>query len=357
MRRSAAGGRRSASLELNPGWLRSYEPRETKFPPKPVSPDRYARRMGSSGPPGWDDWIERLQKSLPPIPQIPTFKIPQETLDALNGFARVAQEQLERFERQFANVVLPSLEAWQLRIPDLSHWAEIADTIAKAARVWREEFIAAQPPNWRDLDDEDIAFSIVERIQDAKVCLVWLPRADVLRLIMDAPSEDTPAILLVHRDDVLEDATRLLDEATSSEFTLERDAARDAIAAFHDGHFRAAQTLAAATFTSACHVWFEQGGTGRIAETMRTLPDRAAISQLRIVSIFEAGEPALRAFNPLHAKPRFKSFNRHNTAHRITSEQFTEANTLAAIMLVTALLREVEEWPSSQNGDAPPASV
>lgn len=309
----------------------------------------------SGQPPNWDDIFKRLQRAIPPIPEIkiPDVKIPQEAIDAATAWTR----RLDRIERQIANVALPAIEAWQLKMPDLTRWAEIADAVAAAAHIWREEYLAALPPNWRDLNDESLAFAIVERIQATKVCLVWLPRADVLQMVMDARVEDVPQVLVGHKDEVLEDAGHLLDDVQATDFARERDAAREAINAFRVGHHRAAQALAATAFTSTCHVWFATGGTGQIAETMRAAQDRAGVSQLRIISIFEAAEPALRAFNPLHAKPKFRFFNRHNSAHRITDEQFTEANALAAIMLLAALLRELEQWPLTRDGDAPDDSA
>jgi len=48
--------------------------------------------------------------------------------------------------------------------------------------------------------------------------------------------------------------------------------------------------------------------------------------------------------HPGRATPVRRDFNRHNTAHRITAEQWTDANALSAIMLSAALLRELNVW-------------
>ena len=40
----------------------------------------------------------------------------------------------------------------------------------------------------------------------------------------------------------------------------------------------------------------------------------------------------------------WRRFNRHNTAHRITPTQWTEANALSALMLTASLLREIDHW-------------
>jgi hypothetical protein len=315
--------------------------------------------MAGELPPGWDEWMKRLRDSLPQLPQIPQIpQMPNDALEAVSRVAEIARANLDQLERQLANVVLPSLESWQFQMPDLPRRADYGEQLAKTARLWHETFIAALPPNWADLDDEDAVFRIVDHIRESKVCLVWLPRAAILREILDAPPADAKAILLTHKDEVLEDAVALLDDCAAPEFALERDATRDAIAALRDGHHHAAQALAACAFTSTCHVFFNHGGTGRIAKDMRTTdPEDAAIAQLRIRSIFVTSATAFEAFNPVLAKPRFKDFNRHNAVHRITREQFTEGNALTAVALVTALLREVGCWPEdADGGDAPDAS-
>jgi hypothetical protein len=63
---------------------------------------------------------------------------------------------------------------------------------------------------------------------------------------------------------------------------------------------------------------------------------------LRIHTIFRAAVLALAEFRPDRALPVRHSFNRHNSAHRITPEQWTEANALCSIMLACPLLREMQ---------------
>lgn len=251
-------------------------------------------------------------------------------------------------QKQIASLALPTFETWQFKIPELPlpKFPDYGKQFAEVARRWHEAFLAAQPKNWRDLGDEDKALDIVEHVRQSNVCLVWLPRASILQEVLDADPADAKTIMLAHRDEVLDDALAVLDACQDEGFALERTAARDAIAALGAGHSRAAQALAACALTSTCHVFFDHGGTGRIAKDMRaTDPEDAAIAQLRIRSIFLTSAEALEKFNPVAAKPTYKDFNRHNTAHRITEAQFTAANALAAIVLVAALLREVEEWP------------
>ncbi len=303
-------------------------------------------------PPNWDDWAKRFLDSLP--------RIPTDYLESVSRAADIARDNLAQIEKALASFVAPSVEAWRFQIPEIPRLpVDIRGQLADLARQWHEAWVAALPPNWAELEDDDAVFRIVDHVRESKVCLVWLPRATVLAEILGASPTDAKAILLAHRDEVLGDAVTLLDECAAPELVLERDATRDAIAALTADHYRAAQALAAAAFTSTCHVFFNHGGTGKIAQTMReTGPEDAAIAQLRLRTIFLTGGMAFKSFNPELAKPRFKYFNRHNTVHRITAEQFTEENALTGVVLGSALLRELENWQTVlRGGDAPHASA
>lgn len=48
-------------------------------------------------------------------------------------------------------------------------------------------------------------------------------------------------------------------------------------------------------------------------------------------------------------------FNRHASAHRVSGVQYTPVNALASVMLVTALIRELNAWadvPREDEADA-----
>lgn len=314
-------------------------------------------------PPEWEEAMRRWREAMRNIPQIPQIpqvpQIPKETLEAWTRAGEAARANIETIGRNFANLAIPALETWQFQIPRFEGWSRIADQMADIARRWQREFAAMLPANWAELDNINVVLGIVENMRDSNLCLVWLPRAAILREILDARPTSAHSILLAHRDEVLEDASAVLDQGAVPDFARERDAMRDVIAAMRAGNHRAAQALAAAVFTSTCHVLFNHGGTGAIAKNMRaTDPMDAAIAQLRIRCIFMTSATALEKFNPVAAKPAFRHFNRHSSLHRITEEQYNEGAALGSIVLVAALLREVDEWtgvlPSDGRGRSLP---
>ncbi len=216
---------------------------------------------------------------------------------------------------------------------------QMSEMVRRMAEQWEE----AMPPNWDGQSPSEI-LDIVERVEETGFCLVWLPWAELVHQVLAADPAGAEALLLGRRDDVLDDCVAVLAEVVEPEHQLERDAARKAILAFRDGHGEAAQALACSVFTSTLHRHFG-AGTNQSRRLMEvTHPRDATVDKGRLTTIYLAGARALSQFGPDTAQPVCTTFNRHNTAHRITAEQWTDGNALRAIMLATALLREVDWW-------------
>ena len=260
--------------------------------------------------------------------------------DGMQRWNEQIRQQTEAMQRALASVVAPAIEQWSLQLPKISVFAEqVFPLLERFRQMWRD----ALPPNWADFESEDVR-RVIERIEETGFCLVWLPRAAILREVLASPAGDTARIVLAYKADVLDDAADLLGAVDEPELALERDAAAAAVDAARAGHDKAAQALAASVFTSTAHKLFETG-TGAIRRRMaETHPEDAGIAQLRLRAIYLAGTRALENFDPHHARPVRAEFNRHNTAHRITAEQWTEENALSAVMLATAFIRELNGW-------------
>jgi hypothetical protein len=297
-------------------------------------------------PPGPYDAFRRLSEQ---VNQSIRRAVEPEAARAMNRLAEQVRQQTEGFQRALASVVAPSFEKWSLQLPKIgTDWVEQMRPIFERLRqAWQD----ALPPNWEGFEVEDVT-AAVERIESTGYCLVWLPRIEIVREVLAADEAATKEVLLKRRDEVLADAVTVLANVGEPELTLERDAASAAIDAFRDGHWMAAQALASSVFTSAAHEAFEMG-TSAIGKRMAEKhPNEATLAQLRITTIYLAATHALALFRPDRGYPVRSDFNRHNTAHRITAEQWTEANALSAIMLSTAFLRELNFWYSRQRASA-----
>jgi len=264
-----------------------------------------------------------------------------EWLDSINRLNAQVREHSEKLQWAFASTIAPAAEQWSLQVPKLDRWVE---QTRRVLEQWRRAWEEALPPNWADLSEDEV-MSTVERVERTGYCLVWIPRAEIVRDVLAVDVTKTGAILVAHLGDVLDDAVAVLADVTESDLALERGAAGEAIRALRDGHEKAAQALAASVFTSIIHLAFQTRKIEKIRKQMaETHPEKAGILELRLRTIYLAAARALDCYRPETGRPVRREFNRHNTAHRITPEQWTDANALRAVMLVTALLRELNFW-------------
>ena len=342
----------------------AQEPTDDLHPPENDSRDEHSSTDDPpSGapphpalPPNWAELFKNMPKIA--IPRMPIFDLPRfpkvdvplvpkidlariDVSSALvEEFARIG----EQARAMLASITAP-IQPFKVPLPRIPAIPQhVADALKEFGRVTREAWERGMPRNWKDFEFEEIEATIA-RVRATGFSLAWVPRTVVLREVLDAPEEDTAEVLLAHREELIADLNECLAEITSERYTHEREAALAAVASFTNGHPEAAQALAASVFTSALHVAFEDRQIGRIGSKLaETDPEDAVISQLRLRTIYLAAKQALGEFHPATAEPERREFNRHNTAHRITPAQWTEANAVSALMLATSLLRELAFW-------------
>lgn len=307
-------------------------------------------------PPDWNEVIRRITNyQLPPsvrdaVDKARSFRLTPEVADTIAAINEQTRNTLLETQRVFASNVVPSLDRWRLQLPKAQEWfRRYGPMLAQIAENARAIWINALPPNWSDLSFEEVR-TVIDRVRDSGYSLVWLPRTEIIREALAAEPSGLSAVLLRRRDDILDDAVACLAEAEDRDLALMCEALLESIAALRDGHPRAAQALASSVFTSEIHSLFEMGTKAIRKRMAEEDPEDATIGELRLRTIFLAGARALSEYRPDRAWPIRRDFNRHNTAHRITVEQWTEANALSAIMLAVSLLREMDYWCITDHG-------
>lgn len=74
----------------------------------------------------------------------------------------------------------------------------------------------------------------------------------------------------------------------------------------------------------------------------------ASIREFRWVAVQIAVGKALDEYNPATGRPERSDFNRNASAHRVKRPQYRQVNALSALMLVTALLLELNDFPRGE---------
>jgi hypothetical protein len=214
---------------------------------------------------------------------------------------------------------------------------------------WVEESLRkAWPPNWRELGDSSKVDQVLAIMDETGWCLVWCPRRELIETLVDAPDVGArTAILLDAQELVLEDLRGCLAQTSGEEIADHRDAAGRAIDAFASGHDAAAQALAAADLSALIN-----GTLGlsfhRAEQRLQGDPMEASINAFREQAVFNMVSLSLQRYYADRGDPIPASFSRHATAHSISNEQYTKVNSLAALLLLVAFIKELDLLLDSQ---------
>lgn len=197
------------------------------------------------------------------------------------------------------------------------------------------------PPNWAGLS-VDLAERAKQVMLNSGLCLIWVPRAEIVQAIVTTSSKESrDGVLLRHTDSIVEDIESVLKEVTHPQLGELPCAIAEAVDAFHDGYTKASQALSAAALTGMVqdHYGFKKLSDAR--DAFEAEPPHSADSwYFRRSAIQWLVRDAILKSEDL---PASSGFNRNLSVHRVDSEQCTKANALAALMLVTGALRELQE--------------
>jgi hypothetical protein len=287
-------------------------------------------------------------------PSAPDWPELARTLDALleqtNADASAAlAEGLGVLERRLREVTAPITKELARQIAE-----PLQPMMRAAAETARAALKQVLPPNWAELPPTQ-SWEVMMLSVSRGWSLAWTPSADVLLEILEASDEDAQKQLLVAAESpILRDLRDVLDAVTDASLSSLRQSLYEALDSHEAGHHQAAQALAAATLSTAIHERFGHRGFGTARKQfLGVLPlEEAGLREFRLFAVIAAVAVALDDYNPLTGEPVRTNFNRHATAHRVAEPQYSRANSLTALMLVAALIRELDELLSVESADA-----
>lgn len=284
-----------------------------------------------------------------PPPFEPPFS--DEVRKALEGivanFAQVT-EPLLRVQEMVRELFPPERlqEMVRAATPTLLYGQQLAEQWLPQMREvlgqYRAAWLAALPPNWEGFDVHEVQ-AVFEFSRATGWALVWLPRVETVREILRAPDDVArEAILLDRSDGIGEDALAVAQEIEREELVELRDFVLEAWENLRVGRTSSAQAVAAIVFDTAVS---DVLNWKRISEARRQMekqdPDSVGIALLRFSTIALSGARALAIYWGPPA-PLPDSFNRNASIHHAAAAHYTPRNALMALILATALLRELD---------------
>lgn len=279
----------------------------------------------------FDAQVRAIMPALEKI--ITTVEVPQETL---KKHARAMQEILESPAYQRA------LESIRGAVRDIS--ANLQETLDSID--WSGLRRAILPINLRDHAAELSDIDLVEFLTVEGIPLYGIPRGDIAVKLLQANDLDMrQQILVEHRGDIFDDCRAELETCDLDVVGDEVRSVRDALAAAEDGHFRPAQALATVVLDSTVTRVYPVK-TDRVKMTKRARGEREQPGFVDEMSLREA----LVWLPVWNVHERFwvadgdtvpESYSRHASVHTISDAQYTDANCVRALMVVTTLVSYV----------------
>lgn len=265
----------------------------------------------------------------------------------------------ERFRAQLGASLLPDLSA-MARFNTRAFLEPIARVAEEASRSMARQISqslanidleaieaarkGALPQNWWELSESETSvLDIVEVMRSTGWSLVWVPRAELVHDLVAAVDDDARVQALLGRaTDVLYDVRATIEEVDHGRLVDNRVAALKACSAFLDGHFEAAQALAAVGISAIIHECFDMSFRKAHEAFDDEDPMSRPMRSFRLFLVLERVARCLDQYYPATDDPVPGVFSRHASAHSISPQQFTRLNSLASLLLLAGFLREVD---------------
>lgn len=252
-----------------------------------------------------------------------------EAVNALNVNIPPSLAAMTALSEQVVRVVTPTV---QTLIEAFSRydWAALADRLA-----------AIIPSNWSSDVEYEAALAI---LNDGGVPLVWVPRAEVVVLIVNAADEESRRVVLASKASwILADVRTCLDSANAAPALADHVRfVREAVDVFESGNVAASQTLATAVLDSL--VLAHIGSHGAVHKIVQPASDEVVASQFLRTAAMSPLLSAYQSYWAHRGDPVPTRYNRHATVHSGSALQLNAPNAITALMLVASMLRTVADF-------------
>jgi hypothetical protein len=258
-------------------------------------------------------------------------------------------EEISRATQQWAEPIR-RIQEMASSVSQVGHIQETLESLRPTFEALGASWQAQLPENWRELEISQIK-EAVDIMGETGWSLVWTPRAEIVLALIASKPEEHEITLLSHENEILDDLLDATNGLSAQELEHLAEANRQIIRAYRDTPL-AAQALAGVAFTTIfhTHLGYKKFKEGR--DDLETYdPDEAAIADVRTCCVLSTCLIVIDRYMGEDGEPVPTRFNRHASAHGLSEEQYTRVNALAAAMLITSLLCELDVWLSREEAD------
>ncbi len=204
-----------------------------------------------------------------------------------------------------------------------------------------EQLRRDQPPNWPHDVDLD---RVKEVIHDDGIPLVWVPREKIVREVLVAPDRHARvAVLLAHSDELIDDCRTVLDAVDEPSLSGQLPLAKQAVEAFAAGYPEAAQALGVTVTETAVARSLLGSDYRKVKNQVLFDPELVPYAELRLRAALAPIHRFYTAWRPNSGEPAPEGLSRHVTVHQADLMHYTPRNALIAMLLVSSVLRALQE--------------
>jgi hypothetical protein len=222
--------------------------------------------------------------------------------------------------------------------------------VLRASTAFTEAFEATMPENWRGLTNRQV-FEAIDLMARTGWSLLRTPPAETIVELLETRNPVVRRqILLDAEPRILYDLDRLLRRIEKPSLLPLREATQESLESYRSGFFSCSQALSASILSSALHEQLGEKSHGKARRRFLEANEKeASIREFRWVAVQQAVGKVLDNHNPVTGRPERSDFNRNASAHRVKTPQYSQVNALSALMLVTALLLELNDLPEDED--------
>lgn len=265
----------------------------------------------------------------------------------------------QRLLKTYNDSVLAAVEWYSDTFNSFVHSVGGIERIQEAARTagaLLADVYRALPPNW----PAGVDYVKVIDLANDGIPVVWVPPGPILEHVVAAVSRPAQlAVLHSHRDELIADIGRVLDEVTHVELGGQIPLAKAALESWSSGHEESAQALAVTVIEAVVTRHYARGRKYeqvRAAAKIDLDNDALSISELRLAVAVAPLSTFYTPWFPNQGEPAPDTLSRHVTVHQADVGHYTSDNALLSIMLLASTLRAFQEMLDERDALAAPST-
>jgi hypothetical protein len=270
---------------------------------------------------------------------------------AVSAWAKSIAEINSSISKQVA-AMLPKLDASAI-LPNYSgimsdFHEQVQRTLQGLTAQWAKPFIDIRrrikgifPENWKEV--KNLSFSKIKIILlEEGIPLAWVPRGSIVQSLLNAENAAARRKIVGRNWQIIAvDCDALLEKVQHSQLKPDVNLTKQSISALREGHAAASQALSANLLDSVMRRHIDESLRKKITNSNNKLDmDDFILRESVVLAPIWQG---FASYWPNKGDPIPYRFTRHASAHGVSRRQYSKINAVVALMLVSSLLKLLDD--------------